>query len=103
MTTTDTVFPATGATPSWWAPAATLRERLSAPHPPAAPAAGPAAGARARSAVEPACQSARSARLGADARLMAALAVEPPARLAGRLAKPQWAEFVEDAVAAAPE
>ncbi|GGX92238.1 lanthionine synthetase [Streptomyces minutiscleroticus] len=103
MTTTDTVFPATGATPSWWAPAATLRERLSAPHPPAAPAAGPAAGARTRSAVEPACQSARSARLGADARLMAALAVEPPARLAGRLAKPQWAEFVEDAVADAAD
>ncbi|WP_240468368.1 type 2 lanthipeptide synthetase LanM family protein [Streptomyces dangxiongensis] len=103
MTTTDTASPVTGVTPSWWAPAATLRERLSAPYPPAAPAAGPAAGPRTRSAVEQACESVRSARLGADARLVAALAAEPPARLAGRLAKPQWAVFVEGAVTAAPE
>ncbi|MEU2065026.1 hypothetical protein [Streptomyces sp. NPDC013455] len=100
MTTTDTASPATEAAPSWWAPAATLRERLSAPHPP--PAAGPAAGPRTRSAVEQACESVRSARLGADARLVAALAAEPPARLAARLGKPQWAMFVEKAVAAAP-
>ncbi|MET8948549.1 type 2 lanthipeptide synthetase LanM family protein, partial [Streptomyces sp. NPDC004542] len=103
MTTTDIACPVTGATPSWWAPAATLRERLSAPHPPAAPAAGPAAGLRPRSPVELACESVRSARLGADTRLVAALAAEPPARLAGRLTKPQWAVFVEGAVAAAPE
>ncbi|MFH9672011.1 type 2 lanthipeptide synthetase LanM family protein [Streptomyces sp. NPDC017405] len=103
MTTTDTAGPATQAPPSWWAPAATLRERLSAPHPPAAPAAGPAARLRTRSVVGLACESVRTARLGADARLVAALAAEPPARLAGRLAKPRWAAFVEGAVAAAPE
>ncbi|MFJ4525605.1 type 2 lanthipeptide synthetase LanM family protein [Streptomyces sp. NPDC088810] len=102
MTTTDTACPTTGAKSSWWAPAATLRERLSAPHPPAAPA-GPAAGLRPRSPLESTCESVRLARLGADTRLAAALAAEPPARLAGRLAKPQWAVFVEDAVAAAPE
>ncbi|MFF8195668.1 type 2 lanthipeptide synthetase LanM family protein [Streptomyces bobili] len=103
MTTTDTASPAAGVAPSWWAPAATLRERLSAPHPPAAPTAGPAAGLRTRSPVELTCESVRSARLGADPRLMAALAAEPPARLAGRLGKPQWAVFVEAAIAAAPE
>ncbi|MFC8452123.1 type 2 lanthipeptide synthetase LanM [Kitasatospora sp. NPDC057223] len=102
MTTTDTASSATWPTPSWWAPAATLRERLSAPHPPVTPAAGPPAGPRARSAVELACESVRSARLGADAGLVAALAAEPPLRLAGRLAKPQWAVFAESAVAAAP-
>ncbi|MEU6587786.1 type 2 lanthipeptide synthetase LanM family protein [Streptomyces sp. NPDC046881] len=102
MTPTDTACPTTGATPAWWAPAATLRERLSAPHPPAAPTAGPAARLRHRSPVELACESVRSARLGADDRLVAALAAEPAARLAGRLAKPQWAAFVEDALAAAP-
>lgn len=103
MTTTDTAGPAAGVAPSWWAPAATLRERLSAPHPPAAPAAGPAAGLRTRSPIELTCDSVRSARLGADPRLMAALAAEPPARLAARLAKPRWAVFVEAAIAAAPE
>ncbi|MEU1013742.1 type 2 lanthipeptide synthetase LanM family protein, partial [Streptomyces sp. NPDC005890] len=102
MTTTDTACPTTGAKSSWWAPAATLRERLSAPHPPAAPA-DPAAGLRPRSPLESTCESVRLARLGADTRLAVALAAEPPARLAGRLAKPQWAVFVEDAVAAAPE
>ncbi|WP_245873719.1 hypothetical protein [Streptomyces phaeoluteigriseus] len=102
MTTTDTAGPAAGVAPSWWAPAATLRERLSAPHPPAAPAAGPAAGLRTRSPIELTCDSVRSARLGADPRLMAALAAEPPARLAARLAKPRWAVFVEAAIAAAP-
>ncbi|WP_158838952.1 type 2 lanthipeptide synthetase LanM family protein [Streptomyces sp. NRRL S-1022] len=101
MTSTDTACPTTEAAPAWWAPAATLRERLSAPHPPAAPA--PAARLRPRSPVELACESVRSARLGADDRLVAALAAESPARLAGRLAKPRWALFVEDALAAAPE
>ncbi|MFQ6144322.1 type 2 lanthipeptide synthetase LanM family protein [Streptomyces seoulensis] len=103
MTTTDTACPSTEATPSWWAPAATLRERLSAPHPPAAPAAGPAAGPRTRSPIELTCESVRSARLGAGTPLVAALAAEPATRLAGRLAKPRWAVFVEAAVAAAPE
>ncbi|MFF8911123.1 type 2 lanthipeptide synthetase LanM [Streptomyces olivaceoviridis] len=103
MTTTDTACPTTEATPAWWAPAATLRERLSAPHPPTAPTAGPAAGPHPRSPMELTCESVRSAHLGADSRLMAALAAEPPARLAGRLAKPRWSVFVEDAVAAAPE
>ncbi|MER5584735.1 type 2 lanthipeptide synthetase LanM [Streptomyces asoensis] len=103
MTRTDTARPATEATPSWWAPAATLRERLSAPHPPAPAQATPAARLRTRSPVESACESVRSARLGADTQLVAALASEPPARLAGRLAKPQWAVFVEGALAAAPE
>ncbi|WP_221361680.1 type 2 lanthipeptide synthetase LanM family protein, partial [Streptomyces beigongshangae] len=104
MTTTDTAPPVTGTTSSWWAPAATLRERLSAADPPRAlPASpGPAAGSRTRSPVELACESVRAARLGADPRLMAALAAEPAPRLAGRLAKPQWAVFAEAAVAAAP-
>lgn len=103
MTTTDTASHASGPAPSWWAPAATLRERLSAPHPPAAPTAGPTAGARTRSAVERACESVRLARLGVDAGQAAALAAEAPERLAGRLAKPSWAEFAEQALAAAPE
>ncbi|MEU1503415.1 type 2 lanthipeptide synthetase LanM family protein [Kitasatospora sp. NPDC005748] len=103
MTTTDTASRASGPAPSWWAPAATLRERLSAPHPPVAPAAGPTAGARTRSAVEQACEAARLARLGVDPGLAAALAAEAPERLAGRLAKPSWAVFAERAVAGAPE
>ncbi|MFJ9952067.1 type 2 lanthipeptide synthetase LanM family protein [Kitasatospora sp. NPDC091207] len=103
MTTTDTAPHASGPSPSWWAPAATLRERLSAPHPPPAPAAGPTTGARTRSAVERACESVRLTRLGVAAGQAAALAAEPPERLAGRLAKPSWAEFAERAVEAAPE
>ncbi|MEV6615025.1 type 2 lanthipeptide synthetase LanM family protein [Streptomyces sp. NPDC051051] len=87
---------------AWWAPALTLAERLAAPGVPAASTS---------SAAEHAPWdlgdgegfALRLAHLRVDGATAAALAAETAERLAGRVAKPDWADYIEAALAAAPE
>ncbi|MFI5527218.1 type 2 lanthipeptide synthetase LanM family protein [Kitasatospora sp. NPDC051853] len=81
----------------WWAPGTSLRERLDAPDLPAPVAPEPAG----LPGLEQECLAVRLSALGVGAGLAGALAAEPADRLGGRVAKPDWAVFVERAVAAA--
>lgn len=88
----------------WWARGLNLRERLAAPRPPAA--GRPAAGAARPSPWALGVRAAFTARLAALALsddLASALGEELPERIGARAGRPEWARFVEDAVAAAPE
>ncbi|WP_069812283.1 type 2 lanthipeptide synthetase LanM family protein [Streptomyces sp. TP-A0874] len=86
----------------WWAWGLTLRERLAAPG--LTTTAEPTDGDRPRpwSVGDPAGFAARLAGLGLDDALTTALGNELPERLGARAEKPDWAEYVERAVAAAP-
>lgn len=87
----------------WWARGLNLRERLAAPRPPAA--GRPAAGAVRPSPWALGVRAAFTARLAALALsddLASALGEELPERIGARAPKPEWARFIEDAVAAAP-
>ncbi|MGK5447726.1 type 2 lanthipeptide synthetase LanM family protein [Streptomyces radiopugnans] len=87
----------------WWARGLTLRERLAAPGPPAGGRAADGRGRRAPWAVgDDAGFAARLADLGLDAGLAHALGDELPERLGARVAEPEWAGYIERAVAAAP-
>ncbi|MGV9943171.1 type 2 lanthipeptide synthetase LanM family protein [Streptomyces sp. NPDC003401] len=87
---------------AWWAPALTLAERLTAPGLPAAPA-GSAAGRAPWNLGDGEGFALRLAHLGVDGATAAALAAETAERLATRAAKPDWADYAEAALAAAPE
>ncbi|MDG9701468.1 type 2 lanthipeptide synthetase LanM family protein [Streptomyces sp. DH37] len=86
----------------WWARGLTLRERVAAPRVPA----GRGSAGRGRTA--PWCAgdeagfAARLTSLGLDGGLASALGDELPERLGARAAEPEWAGYVERAVAAAP-
>ncbi|MFD5117443.1 type 2 lanthipeptide synthetase LanM family protein [Streptomyces sp. NPDC058391] len=94
---------APGLPNSWWATGLTLRERLAAPHAPLAAASAAAHGRRALPELEQACWTARLGALGVLPEQAAALAAESAELLGERAAEPDWARFVEEAVAAAPE
>ncbi|MFE4170496.1 type 2 lanthipeptide synthetase LanM family protein [Streptomyces sp. NPDC056909] len=94
----------------WWAYGLTLRERLALPHAPVP--AGPGGtdghraltgGHRALSELEQACWSTRLSVLGIGPDLAAALAGESAERLGARADEPDWALFIEKALAAAPD
>ncbi|MFJ4961806.1 type 2 lanthipeptide synthetase LanM family protein [Streptomyces sp. NPDC088729] len=82
---------------AWWAPALSLAERVAAPGEPVA------ATAPARrtpwAAGDTEGFAARLAYLGIGADGLAALADEPAERLAGRAGVPEWARYVEEALA----
>ncbi|MDT9685978.1 type 2 lanthipeptide synthetase LanM family protein [Streptomyces sp. TRM76323] len=90
-----------GPLPSaWWAPGLTLRERLTAPDAPA-PVAAPGADTPVPWSVGDAAGfTGRLAALGVGEDVALGLAAEPAGRLAARAAKPEWARFVEGALAA---
>lgn len=88
----------------WWARGLNLRERLAAPRPPVA--GRPAVGAAGPSLWAPGVRAGFAARLAALALsddLASALGEELPERIGARARQPQWARFIEEAVAAAPE
>ncbi|MGW6740909.1 type 2 lanthipeptide synthetase LanM family protein [Streptomyces sp. NPDC055025] len=94
----------------WWAYGLTLRERLALPHAPVP--AGPGGtdghhaltdGHRALSELEQACWSTRLGVLGIGPDLAAALAGESAERLGARADEPDWALFIEKALASAPD
>ncbi|MEV7683174.1 type 2 lanthipeptide synthetase LanM family protein [Streptomyces sp. NPDC088341] len=94
----------------WWAYGLTLRERLALPHAPVPAAPGgtdghraPTGGHRALSELEQACWSTRLSVLGIGPDLAAALAGESAERLGARADEPDWALFIEKALAAAPD
>ncbi|TDU75353.1 type 2 lanthipeptide synthetase LanM family protein [Streptomyces sp. KS 21] len=92
-----------GLAPSWWARALNLRERLAAPGTPVpAPADAPHGRPALWSLGDTEGFAARLAGLGAGEDVAYALAAEAPGRLAARTAKPQWARYIEQTVAAAP-
>ena len=87
----------------WWARGLNLRERIDAPRPPA--------GGRAGRGIRPALWSlgdragfaARLADMALSDDLASALGDELPELLGARAAKPDWARYIELAVAAAPQ
>ncbi|MFP8886688.1 type 2 lanthipeptide synthetase LanM family protein [Streptomyces mangrovi] len=91
--------PATSLPRWWWARGLTLRERLAAPGQPAAAGRGRRAP---WTAGDGAGFAARLADLGLDGGLAHALGEELPERLGARAAEPEWAGYIERAVAAAP-
>ncbi|AZP22627.1 type 2 lantipeptide synthetase LanM [Streptomyces aquilus] len=88
---------------TWWAPALTLTERLAAPGLPDAAAATGARGPMPWAVGDAEGFALRLDRLGVDGDTAAALAAEPAERLAERTAKPDWASFAEEVLAAAPD
>ncbi|WP_169922694.1 type 2 lanthipeptide synthetase LanM, partial [Streptomyces lushanensis] len=100
---------APGLARRWWAYGLTLRERLDLPYAPVSAEPGAAAepgGTRERRALselEQACWNARLDVLGIAPERAAALATESAERLGGRAAEPDWALFVETALASAPD
>ncbi|MEV0414737.1 type 2 lanthipeptide synthetase LanM family protein [Streptomyces sp. NPDC050448] len=92
-----------GLAPSWWARALNLRERLAAPGTPVpAPADAPHSRPASWDLGDTEGFAARLASLGAGEDVAYALAAEAPGRLAARTARPQWARYIEQTVAAAP-
>jgi hypothetical protein len=87
-----------GLPTTWWARALSLTERLAAPDLPAAPAAF--AGRAPWDAGDAEGFAARLAHLKVDPATALALAAEPAERLAGRAAKPEWADHAELVIAA---
>ncbi|MFE7853369.1 type 2 lanthipeptide synthetase LanM family protein [Streptomyces sp. NPDC057403] len=88
---------------TWWAPALTLTERLAAPGLPGAAAATAAHGQLPWAVGDAEGFALRLDRLGVDGAAAAALAAEPAEHLARRTAKPDWASFAEEVLAAAPD
>ncbi|MFF5497681.1 type 2 lanthipeptide synthetase LanM family protein [Streptomyces aquilus] len=88
---------------TWWAPALTLTERLTAPGLPGAAAATAADGQQPWAVGDAAGFALRLHRLGVDDGMAAALAAEPAEHLARRTAKPDWASFAEEMLPAAPD
>ena len=86
----------------WWARGLNLRERLDAPWPPAARRVATGVGRLGLWSVgDRAGFAARLAALSLSDDLASALGEELPTRLGSRTAKPAWAQYVEDALAAA--
>ncbi|MFR9676950.1 type 2 lanthipeptide synthetase LanM family protein [Streptomyces sp. TR02-1] len=96
-----------GFAPHWWARGLTLRERLAAGAATAAPAAAApdrdAWRRRLRTLDPDGALALRLEDLALEDDVLAAVAVEPPARLARRSTTPPWARFVAEAVSRAPQ
>ncbi|MEU9731446.1 type 2 lanthipeptide synthetase LanM family protein [Streptomyces sp. NPDC048002] len=92
-----------GLPAAWWAPALTLTERLAAPGHPGADGTAAVSGPMPWAVGDEEGFAVRLERLGVDRDTAAALAAEPAERLAARVTKPEWAEYAEAVVAAAPE
>ncbi|WP_153427231.1 type 2 lanthipeptide synthetase LanM family protein, partial [Streptomyces alkaliphilus] len=87
----------------WWAPALNLRERLTAPGAPTAALSSDHRRPAPWTVGDESGFAARRASLGVSETHLVALAGEPADRLARRVGKPSWAEYVERAVTVAPE
>lgn len=88
----------------WWARGLNLRERLDAPWPPAGRRVAADAGRLGLWSVgDRAGVAARLAALSLSHDVASALGEELPKRLGNRTAKPSWAQYIERAVAEAPQ